>query len=346
MRQYLALGIIATAFWTVAPAQQSPALPDAVTNNAVASGQVGRNWWIFSALGVDRTKRWSGITTRAAGWNSVTRRWERLPDVPGDRGRLAATAQVVRSRFYLVGGYTVDSAGNERSVPAVNIYDPQRGTWSRGTDIPVPVDDAVSGVYRDSLIYLVSGWHDTGNVQDVQVYDVAKDRWFVATPIPGPGVFGHSGALAGNTILFIDGAVKQDGNVKYRLESQSWTGTIDPRDPLSITWRRTEAHPGPALYRAAAAACGSTILIAGGTDNPYNYSGVGYDGLPSVPRRDVLEFDARRGTWRVVSPLARASMDHRALAVLPTRAYVVGGMQGEQSVSDRVTAWPHTGCRR
>jgi N-acetylneuraminic acid mutarotase len=316
----------------------------AVTNNAVASGRIDGAWWVFSALGVDSSKRWSGITTRAVAWNSRDTLWHQLPDVPGDRGRLAATAQVVRGRLFVIGGYTVDSAGHEHSVPQVNIYDVRHGQWSPGADLPVPVDDAVSGVYRDSLIYIVSGWHETDNVRDVQIYDVVRDRWSAATPIPVPGVFGHTGALAGNTILFIDGALKQPAGAKYRLERQSWTGTIDPRNPRSITWRAARAHPGPPRYRAAAGACGSRILIAGGTANPYNYNGIGYDGAPSAPRTDVIVFDTRRGTWRSSRPLRVPSMDHRALAVLGDSAYIVGGMHAAQVVGTAVTAAAPSGC--
>ena len=65
-----------------------PALPDQargqraepgplpVTNNAVAAGPLGNAWWVFSALGVDSTHRWSsGITTRAHASNSADVAW-------------------------------------------------------------------------------------------------------------------------------------------------------------------------------------------------------------------------------------------------------------------------------
>ena len=54
-----------------------------------------------------------------------------LPPVPGP-GRLAATAQGVRGRVYLFGGYTVDAKKNEHTLPDVNIYDPNTGRWTLG----------------------------------------------------------------------------------------------------------------------------------------------------------------------------------------------------------------------
>ncbi|MES3035372.1 MAG: galactose oxidase [Gemmatimonadota bacterium] len=316
-----------------ARAQVLPPLPQPVSNAAVATGIVDGERWVFAVLGIDSSRRWSGITRRATGWRSSTGAWRALPDVPGDVGRLAATAQVVRERLFVFGGYTVDSAGRERSVPAVDIFEPRSSTWLRGAEMPVAVDDAVSVVYRDSLVYVISGWHDTANVQLVQVYDAVRDAWFAGTPIPGPGVFGHSGGLAGNTIVFIDGAVKQDSAVKYRLLSQVWLGTIDAREPTRISWRVGPAHAGPPLYRAAVARCGTRVVFAGGTDNPYNYDGMGYDGRPAQPSPRLFAFDTRQGAWQTLPPMTVPSMDHRGLIVLGETAWTIGGMHTGRQVS-------------
>ena len=337
--------ILSTVPLTLA-AQRLPPLPLPVTNAAVASGTIDGSTWVFSVLGIDSTKRWSGITRRASAWNAASGAWRALPDVPGPVGRLASTAQVVRGRLYLFGGYSVDSVGGEKSIAAVDIYDPRTNAWSRGADTPLAVDDAVSGVYRDSLVYLVSGWHDTRNVQSVQVYDVVRNAWFDATPITGPGVFGHSGGLTGNTIVYVDGAVKQDGAVKYRLEPQVWVGTIDTAHPERIAWARGPTHPGPALYRAAVGACGRTIVFAGGTDNAYNYNGIGYDGVPSRASNGVLAFDTRSRRWSTPGAMGTPSMDHRGLAFVGATGWVVGGMQRGQRVSARTVRVPVGRCRR
>ena len=338
-----ALSLLAARAATSPLAAPAP-LPVPVTNNAVAAGRVGRDTWVFSALGVDSTKRWSGITRRAHAWNSGTRQWRALPDVPGTVGRLASTAQVVRGRLVLLGGYTVDSIGAERSVPSVDLFDPTAMRWSAGAPIPVPVDDAVSGVWRDSLIFVVSGWHDTDNVQDVQLYDVSRDRWSTATPIPGRGVFGHTGSLVGNTIVFVDGAARQPSGPKYALVPQVWLGHIDPSRPTAIRWEAGPAHPGPALYRAAAAPCGSRVIIAGGTANPYNYNGIGYDTHPSEPLATVLEFDTARGAWRARASLTTATMDHRGLVRVGREGWIIGGMHAAQRVRAGIVTTPLDDC--
>ena len=331
---------------SICAAQDLPPLPIPVTNAAVANGTIEGVQWIVSLLGVDSTKRWSGITQRAHAWTSETRQWRRLPDVPGPHGRLASSAQIIRDRVFLLGGYTVDSAGKERSVANVDIYDPREREWRRGADIPVAIDDAVIGVYRDSLLYVISGWHDTNSVQTVQLYDVVRDAWYATTPIPGPGVFGHSGGLSGNTIVFVDGAVRQAGPVKYRLISQVWIGTIDKKQPTIISWRVGPAHPGPPVYRAAVGVCGAQIVFAGGTANPYNYNGIGYDGRPSEPVALEFGFDTKRGTWEQGPPLTSPSMDHRGMAVVGDTAWILGGMRAKQAVSASLDRISLKGCRK
>jgi Kelch motif len=327
-------------------AQALPPLPYPVSNAAVASGIIDGETWVFTALGIDTTRRWSGITRRAAAWNASGGAWRALPDVPGAVGRLAATAQVVRGRLFVFGGYTVDSSGKETSVATVDVYDPRFNEWSRAADIPVSVDDAVSVVYRDSLVYLISGWHDTSNVRLVQMYDVWRDAWYMATPINWLGVFGHSGAIAGNTIVYIDGAVPQDSAVKYRLEPQVWIGTIDRKQPHLITWRAGPPHQGPPLYRAAAGRCGPLLIFAGGTDNAYNYNGIGYNGVQSTPRAQVLAFDPRRGTWQPLTALTSPTMDHRAMAMVGDTGWLLGGMRAGPQVTDAAVSIPLKECRR
>jgi len=202
--------------------------------------------------------------------------------------------------------------------------------------MPIPVDDAVSGVWSDSLIFLVSGWHDRDNVTNVQVYDPFSDMWRQATPIPGRPVFGHTGAIAGNTIVYIDGVRRNASTPRYEIEPTSWRGEIDPTDPARIAWTGLPTHPAPALYRAAAVAVGDEVLFAGGTDNPYNYDGIGYDGVPSRPRDDVFGFNVKAGTWRRLPSLATPSMDHRGMVLAGDRLVIVGGMVGDQTVASQV----------
>jgi ketosteroid isomerase-like protein len=329
------------------PAGASDRLPSPVSNNAVAVGLVRGEPWVVSMLGIDSTRAATGITATASLWTASSNAWRPLPPVPGGVGRLAATAQIVRGRVYLFGGYTVDPlSARERSLPQLDIYDPETSQWRGGAPIPVPVDDAISGVYRDSLIYLVSGWSDTNSVATVQFYDVVGDRWSMATRFPGTPVFGHAGTVAGNTIVLVDGAAKSRGAVRYAPVRQSWIGVIDPADPTRIAWRRGPARAGPALYRAASATCGTHVVIAGGTDNPYNFNGIGYDTRIASPSAAWWAFDTVRSAWTRLPDGAVGTMDHRNLARVGGELWVVGGMRAGPRVSDQVERIPVANCTR
>jgi ketosteroid isomerase-like protein len=312
-------------------------LPHPISNTAVAAGRVGSDWWSVSLLGIDSTRTALGVRSSASLWTSSSAQWRSLPPVPGEVGRLAASAQIVRGRVLLFGGYTVDTlTGAERSVPRVDLFDPATSQWRSGAPMPVPIDDAVTGVYRDSLVYVVSGWSDTNSVSTVQLYDVLHDRWHTGTPFPGTLVFGHAGAIAGNTIVVIDGAARQSGRVRYRPVRQTWIGIIDSIDATRIRWERGPSRAGPSLYRAAAAPCADAVIIAGGTDNPYNYNGIGYDGRVSRPLAEWWRFETRARRWMRLDADSIATMDHRALAIVRDEAWLVGGMRDGPVVTDAV----------
>jgi hypothetical protein len=320
-------------------------LPIPVSNNAVASLSVHRQALIFSFMGIGPKKTWDAITNAAYAVDAEGGKWAELHPVPGTAGRIAASAASARGQVFLFGGYVVDGQGGETTVPDVNVYEPQNERWFRGADIPVPVDDFVTGVYRDRYIYLVSGWSRTNAIRDVQVYDSEKNKWFQATPIPGTPVFGHAGSLVGDTILYVDGAQKSPSadQPKYVASDECWMGTIDHHDPTKIQWSKLPNHPGAARYRIAAGGSekDQMIYFSGGTDNPYNYKGIGYNGQPSEPSPMTFAFNLRSSKWEIIDDhTPNPTMDHRQLVVRAQGLVIVGGMEKGQQVTSRVTVLP------
>jgi hypothetical protein len=325
------------------PWHEGPRLPAPVSNNAAAAVVGPRGITVLSFLGIDSTKSPGGVTNAAYRWDVTTdeleqgdlpEAWRRIAPVPGP-GRLAPAVQVFGGRVFLFGGYTVAEDGTERSVPNVDVYTPFTDTWAQAAGIPLPVDDAVSGVWASELIYLVSGWHDDGNVADVQMFDPSLNRWTTATPIPGEPVFGHAGAIMGGDIVYVGGAKVVEGRPRFAIDSTAWRGRIDPVEPSRIEWEAIRPPPGPPFYRAASGVLGGRVVLLGGTDNPYNYDGVGYDGTPSEPSRRLIAYD-RSDRWIELPPPPVATMDHRTLAVAGGWVFVVGGMTEGQRVDDRV----------
>jgi N-acetylneuraminic acid mutarotase len=239
----------------------------------------------------------------------------------------------------------VDAQGGETTLRDVNAYEPLTDRWFLAEDMPVAADDSVGGLYRERYIYLVGGWSKTDAVRDVQVYDSEKNTWSQATPIPGTPVFGHAGAVVGDTIVYIDGAFKNPagGQPKYVASDECWMGKIDRHDRLKIQWTKLPSHPGTARYRIAAGGSekDQKVYFSGGTDNPYNYNGIGYNGTPAEPSSVTFAFNVRSGKWETINEhTPQPTMDHRGLVVLPEGLLIVGGMEKGQQVTSRVALVP------
>lgn len=315
-------------------------LPEPVSNNAVAFAYGPDGPTLYSFLGLGAGKGYRDIRRSASACILRAGRCVALPDVPIAQGRLAATAAAAGGRIYLFGGYSVAQDGAEVSHPETLIFDPLSGHWRSGAPIPVPVDDSVALVYRDRFVYLVSGWHDDGNVRRVQVYDCAADHWFEATPYPGTPVFGHAGGITRGKLVIADGVavlgITPEGHHRYGLVGEAWKGEIDPTNPARISWKRLPSHPGRPAYRMAAAGEGARVLFAGGSENPYNYNGMGYNGKPSDPSARLFAYDLGAKRWVSYPDKAVASMDHRGLIATGGKLYIVGGMTEGQRVTAKI----------
>jgi N-acetylneuraminic acid mutarotase len=326
------------AVFSTAASGAPPSLPEPVTNQVVAVAESAGREHIVSLLGLGPGKTWRDL--RSGGYVHVvgTDGWEALPDVPDGQGRLAATAVSLAGGVFIFGGYTVARDGSESSTPYVYRLDVADRRYRRLADMPTPVDDSVALVHQDRYVYLVSGWHEVDNVALVQFYDVVEDRWRQATPFPGTPVFGHAGAISDGHLLICDGVrvVRDAARGKYAPSDECWLGEIDDQAPEHIAWTRAPAHPGPPRYRSAAIAGDRGYLFVGGSANPYNYDGVGYDSRPSEPESDLLWFDRQREHWRTET--GPAVMDLRSLALTAGGTYVVGGMRARQSVTAEIVA--------
>jgi N-acetylneuraminic acid mutarotase len=317
-------------------------LPDPVSNNAVAELRVHWQLLLYSFMGMGAKKTGDAITNTAFSLETSEGNWSAIHSVPGTAGRIGAMAAGLRDQLYLFGGYVVDAQGGEMVVPDVGAYQPSHDRWFRMADLPKPVADSVIGVYRDRYVYLTGGRASAGVVNNVQVYDVEKDKWEQATPIPGPAVFGHAGGLVGETIVYVDGARENPsgGNPKYVASDECWMGKIDHHDRTKIEWTKLPAHPGTARYRIAGGGSETDqkIYFAGGTDNPYDYSGIGFDGKPAEPSPVTFDFNLRTKKWETINDnTPDPTMDHRGLLVTHEGLVLIGGMEKGQKVTARVT---------
>jgi hypothetical protein len=330
-------GPVAATSW-----QDHAPLPNPVANNAVTTHVLAGTTFVYTFMGIDSTKIWSGITTSAARLNTVTNTWETLPDVPVPTGRIAASAVTLGDSIYVLGGYRVASNGQETTARRVLAFDPLTKAWlDDAAFVPQKVDDMVAATWNDSHIYLISGWSTSTNVTNVQVYDPTTNAWAQATPIPDFGTFGGIGGICGDHIVYMDG-VADTAFGGFDLVNRVLVGTIDPHDPTIVTWEDRGPHPGSPVYRGASwnlAGDDTRVLVAGGTDNPYNFDGIGYNGIPSEPLGQVWSYHVATGTVVFHADKPVPTMDHRGFPEGSGRMYVIGGMEAGQQVTARVSSW-------
>ncbi len=318
-------------------------MPEAVANNATAYLQLKQQPQLYTFNGLQAGKTYKDVTKHAFVWQNSQWHKMNVPEVQSPV--LASVAVTVKQSVYLFGGYTVAADHSEKSIPHVwkidgkQISENPLSEWLAMPTMPVPVDDAVALVYQQRYIYLISGWHDVDNVDRVQVFDTDTEEWFQASSFPLPPVFGHAGGIVDNHMIICDGVkvVKKLDEKQFKSSAECVLGVINPNDITDITWEQIPHHSGTAYYRMAATAVNNQIVFAAGSDNPYNFNGIGYNGEPAKPSGAVRVYDLSSQKWSIINDKINPSMDHRALLNTPYGLLILGGMVAQQQVTDQIT---------
>ena len=316
----------------------TPALPAPHANNAVAMApnENGARFYSFNGLEAGKTRE--DVSKRAFKCTMPAGACVEIAGPPVEAGRLASVAVFLYDRIFLFGGYTVAEDGSEKSTPEVFSFNPETNEYQRRADMPVPVDDAVAFHYGNRYIYLISGWHDDGNVSLVQVFDTWEDTWFRATDYPGAPVFGHAGGNVGGKLIIADGVAvvghDENGRRQFGAVSEVWLGAIDENDPAVIAWSQLPPHPHGALYRMGASGDDqhNRVLFFGGADNPYNFNGIGYDGEPANASDVIFAYDFDDAAWIELGRADKAVMDLRGLMAWDGSWWTLGGMDNDRNV--------------
>ena len=312
-------------------------MPERVSNQAVAYAEVEGNGYVYSFSGIDDTKLYSGIHKKAFKYDIQNDTWSTLPDLPNGNGRIAAGASLVKGKIYVIGGYEVFADGSEISVDLVHVFDPETDTYlADAAPIPVPIDDHIQAVWRDSLIYVVTGWSNTTNVPDVQIFNPSTNSWLAGTPVPNTNtykVFGSSGTIVGDTIYYTGGVRIVGGS--FASSNVIRKGVINPDNPTEITWSYRNAFNATG-YRMGAAVWNDTRPVwIGGSEDAYNFDGISYIfGTGVEPQERILELDPTTDRLEE-NPFNLSIMDIREVAqVDPTSVIICGGMAPGQSVAN------------
>jgi hypothetical protein len=205
-----------------------------------------------------------------------------------------------------------------------------------GTPIPIPIDDQVQAVWKDSLIYVVTGWSNNQNVTNVQIYNPTTDQWTQGTPIPNESSypsFGAAGLIFNDTIYYFGGARNGD----FAIQRHMRKGLINPDNPTEIEWSAFILDWGVKAYRPGAFfQAADNLFWIGGADNTYNYDGIAYNNGQGVePNNRVLYFDSSINYFQEQF-FDLIPMDLRGVAhISDSIQYIAGGMESGQIVSNK-----------
>jgi len=307
-------------------------MPEPVTNNAVATD----GSYVYSFMGIDSTKLYSGIHLKAFRYDIASNIWDTIPSVPDNLSRIAASASAINGKIYIIGGYHVYSNLSEVSSNKVFIYDPDSNSYTSGANITIATDDQIQSVWQDSIIYVISGWSNSGNINVVQIYDPALDSWSMGTPLPAGldyEAFGASGVIIDNTIYYAGGVTD---TWVFSMIPKLRTGVIDPLNPATISWSILDDSLG-GLYRSGAGVFNDEPIWFGGADKAYNFDGIDYaSSLGVEPLNRVTTYHPLLSSFTESSGTIVPIMDMRGIVKIDTNKFIIaGGMGPGQTVSDK-----------
>ncbi|MCH2055102.1 MAG: kelch repeat-containing protein [Thalassotalea sp.] len=142
-----------------------PALPEPISNNAVATFNHNGQQFLLSFNGLLAGRDYTDVSNKAfmlqLGNNSDKQlgenKWQTIDNVPiaqpvnGLTGRLASIATSIGSKAYVFGDYTVAKDHSEVSVPDVYSFDINAQSYQLLPPMPVPVDDSVALTYQTDI---------------------------------------------------------------------------------------------------------------------------------------------------------------------------------------------------
>ncbi len=183
------------------------------------------------------------------------------------------------------------------------------------------------------MIYVITGWSNSTNVPDVQIYHPTTDTWTAANYLPSSSYksFGASGTIIGDTIYYFGGARIANN---FPIQNNLRIGIIDPNNPEQVTWSTSTPNSSIAGYRMASTSVNQQPIWIGGSPKTYNYDGIAYDGSGGVSpsNRSILW---KNNSLNII--YNALPMDLRGIASAnDTTKYIVGGMIDNQQVSNQL----------
>jgi len=313
-------------------------LPITTSNNAFVEVISDNGKFAYSFGGISDSLTQSDIHQRVFKYSVSQDSWTEMPEIPDTSGKIASAASFVNDKIYLIGGYHVESNGTETSSNKIHIYDPSIDAFEAdGSSLPIPIDDHVQAVWRDSLIFVVTGWSNTENVPDVQIYNPELNSWMIGTPTPNLTdykSFGASGYILGDTIFYYGGVID---NPIFEATNTLRKGVIDEKDPTQIEWTVISPSNGDPLYRAACSGHNKVVFWLGGSKQAYNFNALAYyTDEPVLPNNRTINIDLENNTQSNTFNTQNEVMDLRGIAKIGGGNWLIaGGIDSLQKATNK-----------
>lgn len=189
-----------------------PDLPSA--RGSMAAVRVGRTLHVFGGVDVkvkEQLSHWTlNLDNTSEGWKSSTS----LPSVRSHFSAVIAND----TEIFAMGGMTGWDITTSPKQDAYK-FDTIKKTWTRIADLPTPRSHTTeSTMLINGRIWMFGGevYHPT-HTAEVDVYDLATNKWQKAKSSLPDVRFAGIGANIGNTVWYLNGTVLSDA---------SWRGTI------------------------------------------------------------------------------------------------------------------------
>lgn len=242
-------------------------------------------------------------------YDPETDTWSKGKEMPTVRS--GTVAAVLDNKIYVMGGGLKLPDGRFQFFRTVEIYDPEKDTWTNGPDMLMPHDYPVSVVY-DNRLYVIGGHHpdatNGGPMTDpgfsfCEVFSQEKAAWHELAPMPEPR-FAHASAVAGNQILVMGGAgLRKEGFMNFDL--------VESYDPAANKWSNSGISlPWPAAGLGALVHNNRLFIIGGNS------------GKKIENRFACLEPDLN--IWEELEPLKDGRIV-MGMATIGDTIYVIGG---------------------
>lgn len=169
--------------------------------------------------------------------------------MPSERTEVAVAA--VDGKVYVIGGLN-----GEREL---EIFDPQKWSWSRGAPFPRMVHHAAA-VGSNGKLYVLGGFADGGwtPTDATYEYDPVTDRWAALASMPtARGAL--AAAVLGGRIHAVGGTARPKAD----------TNAHEAYDPATNSWATLSPLPTPRDHLAAATLGGKIFAIGGRVGGNY-----------------------------------------------------------------------------